>query len=916
MPKAVTISASSAGALITPSMGTPTTTSGVRSTPEQFRLLQEASLTSLLLQPDSFFRHRELQRNRLLQDLSALQAALEVLVVAGADLRLPDPASPDTSKLASAVRRMSAAGNDPLGSEAVTAATKDLKSYLKQSGIVSGRDTSTSTSRTRSEARADLVGPLATARALLPKILKGVEEFLQAAYWYDPVALRRAVGPSIVSRGKEALESHRRRVDLGEGLSSRQDELLGLLTVPATMRALQAARRPLDPLVDASHPAGSDLEVRPLGPALPAEVQGTRQPSAITPGSTLVYTPSGASQRSISLLGKQHRLAAGPGEDYEVVEGVLLVEINGKLEDLFLTPGTRTQAQVLAELDTGMQLHGGQALRFLGGVTLLHPGQLKVADGGQVTRESFVIATGTFPMAIEGLTLQVDVTVLDPVLGPVTWPLLHLFGPSPHGVGNPYLVMQEIVDELAGTVLNGFPILGPPPFTLTASVVNGALVIRTNGVAGSPTTMAVNDPFSTAVPAPLVFSPAASSGWTDYTASDRTALGFSSFQGSTDYFSLETVAAVVTETEGGTPAAVASVETSPIWEGPGSFTTPTQYQPTAGLVGAQAGDILTVNGVGAYVVQSLAGTQLVVAPLHTRQAPLHLPTSATVMRSLLSLAVTDTEVSSQLTIGAGTANAQLGLVAGDYWGQSVLGEVFGRLKGERARIVRDLGALHVGVGASMELGGSSYLITGVSADRKSFSMPPASLDPSLPSPTLLSALATSFGAVCTTLRGLLLRPQWQWVRQAHEALQALEESSQGASSTGQLVDSLATLYSVSQQLGTPSSVALAALQRVGARSSSSPADTLQSVLVGWAPAISAETVALADATLSALEERGYDRLRDFLIRGVYHNAAAVDYEGASSASLAASKLSRAAEHFPTTRGVTGQSRMGDPYERR
>jgi hypothetical protein len=131
-----------------------------------------------------------------------------------------------------------------------------------------------------------------------------------------------------------------------------------------------------------------------------------------------------------------------------------------------------------------------------------------------------------------------------------------------------------------------------------------------------------------------------------------------------------------------------------------------------------------------------------------------------------------------------------------------------------------------------------------------------------------------------------------------------------------LVTALASLYTVSQQLGAPSADALAALQRVGARSVADPADTLQSVLTGWTPGISDETIALADATLSALAERGYDRLRDFLLRGRYHDAAAVRYEGASSAALAASKISGAAEHFAVARGASGQTRMEDPYERR
>jgi len=360
----------------------------------------------------------------------------------------------------------------------------------------------------------------------------------------------------------------------------------------------------------------------------------------------------------------------------------------------------------------------------------------------------------------------------------------------------------------------------------------------------------------------------------------------------------------------------ASVSTEVLWEGPGRFTSPTQYWPVEGLVGAQAGDILVVNGIGSYVVQSLVGEQIVAAPLHNRPAPLYLDTSASLSRSLLSLTVADTEVSSQLTIGAGSANGQLGLTAGDYWGQAVFGEVFGRIKGEKAKIIRDLECLHVGAGAAVEIGGTSYPITEVAEDRKSFSVSPAPLDPGQPRPVLVSALATSFEATTLELRSLLQRPQWQWVSQALQALQALEEASQGAPSTAQLVTALASLYAVSQQLGVPSAEALAALQRVGARSGADAADTLQSVLAGWAPGISDETIALADATLSALAERGYDRLRDFLLRGRYHDAAAVRYGGASSAALAASKISGAAEHFTVTQSVSGQTRMEDPYERR
>jgi hypothetical protein len=278
--------------------------------------------------------------------------------------------------------------------------------------------------------------------------------------------------------------------------------------------------------------------------------------------------------------------------------------------------------------------------------------------------------------------------------------------------------------------------------------------------------------------------------------------------------------------------------------------------------------------------------------------------------------VADTDVGSQISIGSGTANAQLGLTAGDYRGHAVIGEVFGRLKGEKARIIRDLECLHVGVGAAVELGGTNYLLTEVAADRKSFSMPPVPLDPGPAPLTLISAMATSFDTVTLEIRSLLQRPQWQWVGQASQALEALEEASQGAPSTSQLVTALASLYTVSQQLGAPSADALAALQRVGARSVADPADTLQSVLTGWTPGISDETIALADATLSALAERGYDRLRDFLLRGRYHDAAAVRYEGASSAALAASKISGAAEHFAVARGASGQTRMEDPYERR
>lgn len=880
--------------------------------------MQEEALTSLLLHADIFFHHRLLQKNLLTQEIIQLLASLADLLVAAADLRLPDPTNRDTSGLTSALKKLDVEVDDPLSSDAIAFVSEDLKKYLKGSGLSSNKDTAAASARSRSEARADMVAPLRAARESAVAIIRTLEEFPSSADWYNLNTLQRAVGPNVVNRARSLLESHRRKVELGADLVDRQNEMIRVLSVPATMRALRSARHPMDPvMVPGLYPRGSALEVRALAPVVPAAVQGTRQPDAMPLDATLIYTPNGEGERTVTLVGSgQHRLEAGiPGETYVVTEGAVLVTIGGALQELPLTSGTRTAAEVLSELDAGMAAHGGSAVQSLGKLMLLHADEMSIVDAGQVPRDVTLRATGAFPMALEALTLHVDVWGLDPFGVLVPQPCIHIFGPSPHGIGNPYQTMQEVVDELLTDPLFIGPFLLPAPFTMTVADDGGDLVLTAPGIAPPASSMAVETTISTSVPFPLSFAVNPDVGWELYTTTDLSALGFTSLQKSTDYYSLEAVVALVEEEEGDTPEVAVGVEQVDVWEGEGYFTDTLpgiQWVPTTPTA-AQPGDILSVPTLGTYLVAPSTGLlPFEVVALHSGQTPLLLVfEGASIQRSLLDMASTDTSLDSLVVIGAGTANTQLGLAEDTYFPQAAQFEVFGRLSTERRRSVRDLACLQVQVGASLEVGELSSPISAVASDRLSFTSGPLFLE-GLSEARVLSALATGFDSLTTSLRALQLRPRWKWVTDLNGALQRLEDATQGAPSTHQLLSAMASMYSASQQLGNlPGAEPLAALQRVGVIVQTPPADTLHSLLDAWTPQLPPETLTRGEALLSALDERGYDRFRSFLIRGRYHDAAAISYEGASSASSVESRLTRLAQFFRSPRGSISSSHWNE-----
>jgi len=912
MSKAMNITAPAAGALVSPSKGTPRTGMGLRSTRDQFRLLHGEVMTGLLLHSDVFFHHRVLQRNLLLQEAASLLSALAEIITATADLRLPDPPNPDASGLSRALKALGRDVPDPLSSEAAAFAAQDITRYVMGSGLLSPRDRADVSARSRAEAQADLTAPLAEARASWTKLQRGLKEFSEAADWFNVNTLQRAVGPAVMARAEALLRAHKQRTEEGNVLAQRQEEVLKLLTVPATMKALRGARHPLSPLVSDAFPPKSSLEVRALPPLLPATVIGSRSPDALPVGATLIYTPNGKAQRTIELVGAgQHRVEAEiPGETYEVVEGVLLVEVEGLLRDIPLTTGPRTAAQVLDELNSGMQRYGGLAKRSLGKLMLLDDDPMVVGDAGQVVRESYLQAEGTFPMALEGLTLSVFAsyvhTATDTPLPPglYAFPRSILFPASPHGVGNPYESMQEVVDAmLAWAPFVSGDLLPGNDFVLEVEVVDGKLEIRAPIATGPNTFLELLLPFSSAHPATLNFPEVIRFGWTDYSASDRLALGFGAGQASTDYFALENVVALVEEAESASPEVEASISTSVRGIGRGHFSTQTRWVPND-ATRAQAGDILNAVDVGLYVVTSLVGEELVVAPLHDRLAPLHLETMSSLQRTLLQLTSLDDSLASHIQVDVGTAHAQLGLVSGSTPGTATTFEVYGRLAGEKRRAVRDLGVLKALKGAWLANGEDRYSITAISKDRRSFEVGEGVLASA--DLEVLSSLATEFEELRVALRALQMRPLWKWVLELEAALQRVEAASQGAASTHQLLDAVGTVYAAAMQIGeVPGQGPAAALQRLGLRVPAAPAGTLFSVLTSWVPEVPEETQEQAEAQLSALEERGYDRFRSLLVRGKYHVAASLRMEGASSASSAEEKLTKAARLFQPPRGAIG-----------
>lgn len=893
---------------------------GTRKEHTQFSRVLEALLTGLLLEPGAFFHLLLLQRNVILQDLASLATDLEQLLVDLADSLERSRASAST-QLTTATAKLQTSLDlgtiaDVREVERVRTALNGARRYAKAALLPDLRGAASgSTGRARPEALQDAVEELERLEKSLPRLHRRLTSFLEASTSFDPVAIRTYLSPLLLQRAQDMLTKVSRAADEGTLSGSAQDSLVTLLAPEAAVDALSSARHPTGHVLRglshhssrAAFPAGSKLVVDALPPMTPAEFTGTQQPVSF-PVDAEIQIDNGPGAGPVVLTGSgQHFLKSAElaTDPYTVTVPHLLVRIADTTYTAPLTVGSRTAAQVVAELDSFLGPLGYEALIKHDRLYLKGPGEIGLPSSG-LTAQPAVLRTDSMPFTIPllipagGLTL---VLWLQDESGVAEF--THTF----NAVGGLFSDMASLITELEGGGLGA-------DFTFAADgdvlVVSSTSLSISSILTLSDTSTALLPP-----PPPPPFQALASPIpflWGDVGLGAKfeddsagTELGFGKGQVSGNYYP---ISEVVMELEAaiGTWAAISTVGTV-LFTGEAFVSAGVLYLYEAPSSPVQAGDIAKAGSKGSFVVTSVTSpTEYGVTQLAGDVPGAGILMEVELARTVLKVVSKALEGNS-INLGTGTAHTPLGIPSDtSVLSKSSRFQITGTKKGDTKSKVQDLRLLGVTAECSIRLAdGVTTSIESVDPGGTYFDVATPLDDPGTYQIDILPAGYSGYVGVQAALRVLQREDRYALLSRHKPVLrrvvEALRSGTRSASLVSAAKDLAKLLFLISASHRSSTSVAIS-LQRLGVSLTAS-GTAADDVLKQYSPTLPTASAEVAEAALSSLEEKGYDRAASLLMEGRYTELKELTADGASSTKAVSSSFRRAA------RGMPKSQRLGD-----
>lgn len=897
-------------------------TTGMRKPHTQFSRALEALLTGLLLEPSAFFHLLILQKNLILQDLSTAAADLEQILESLAD-SLQVSRTKASTDLDKAETRLQSAMDlgvtaDAREVEGLNIAISSVRTFAKKALLPDLRGGGTSrTSRARPEALTDVVEQLDRLEKSLPLLYRRLTSFLEAEKQFDPVQIRTYLTPYLLERSKDLIGEVNRAQAEGTLQGSAQESLVKVLATEAARNSLTTARHPTGHVIralphhgnKAVYPPGSQLHVAPLPPYTSAELLGTQQPYGFPVDATLIAIHQGTPTSTVLTGSGQHFLYSKPLAEgmYAVTVPHLLVSLAGTLYAAPLTVGARTAAQVAAELDAFLGPLGYEALVKRERIYLLGPGSIRLPTSGLAAQQAelrtgdLVIWPLLIAPAIGGLTLAFD--LLSDV-GLTTY--THTFDP----LGDAFADIAAVIVELSS---GGLAIAGGLEF----SADGDKLIVKTQNadvsyVLSLSTSSTFYLPFLPPLP-PLLFT----FQWTEvglggllYDSSAVLEIGFRSGQVSTDYYSIEEVLWEFGVAQGVTVSAV----TTDLYAGRGYVSAGVLHLETVpASAPLQVGDVVK-SGAGTYIITAGATDTYNVDQISGDTPAVGIPFDLEISRTVLQV-VSNKLDGSPIALGAGTAHVPLGIPVNTVIeSKSSRFQVLGSLQGGTKSKVQDLRMLGVTEGCSVRLpNGVVTPILSVDPAGTYFDTVPLS-DPGGTQVDILPAGYSTYLTAQASLRALQNQDHYGLLRASSSVLRRVVEVLRAGVRSGALVsavkDLARLLYLISSSHRTSTTVATA-LQRLGTPVAGAGL-AVDMVLAGYVPTLPSQSAEVAEAALSSLEEKGYDRAASLLLEGRYTDLQKLTSDTASSTKKASEAFQRAAQNIPRPLDTDGVLRSASP----
>lgn len=832
---------------------------GTRNTETRFRELICSSQMGLVLHPESLFHLKKLHRNLLLQLLVVVVLGLERVILALEAISRPPIPLPPELPVCEGARLLQLSAEIPgasLSLEVAQGYATETAASIAQNFL--------GDLPTADEGRQILLNEMSSLLANISLLVRGLH-FLASTDGVDFRIMRQCIMPSLAADLSLVLDGICAQVGAGVVLEDPAARIAELMAVPATLRAVANARSPLEPLVqprnrtleeEGPYPRGSSLALQAAGPVAPATLTTTRTPGGFPVDATFLYTPNGAAQRTVLLKGSgRYRIESRPlvAATYTITVGQLLVSFNGVLFSLGVPTGSQSIATVASALAASAAALGlNLTVSGLGNrLYLISTQPLALSPSGLVPDTTLLKTDGlTFPLAAIGETLALRLTAY----GQPAETRYHVV------TSGLFTSIATIIAELAAD-----------------TAFSAGLVYADVGGTGTKLSIEYTAPGVTklevvATPAALPFSLPIVLGATSVPGSAAEELGFEPTQSSTRVYTSAQIVSLLEQGETSPPAVVAKVEEGPLIEGTGSLTLVASEahlsDPSKDFIalGVKAGDYAVVQGFGRRYLLSVGTTSLNlgVIPGGFRAG---LAVNYEVSYERITITSTATDLTSSIVVGAGTANAGMGVVAGTYEPESTDYEIVGTLAGEETPRTISPEVLGVPDGAEIDIAGS----------------------------TIRSAALTQFRTLQEGLRRVEAHEFFQYLISGDLLLETVNEASrlEGLKNSRmqeaqrQLVAILNLLDPASP--GRPA--VLSSLQRVGTLPPAVPSPTLKGVLAGYAPVVAPKDVAVASSILLGLREHGYDRAADMVVQARFIELEGLTGESASKAGRVTAALS-------------------------
>ena len=889
---------------------------GTRKEHTQFSRTLEALLTGLLLEPGAFFHLLSLQKNIVLRDLAALSDDLEQVLVGIADSLDKSRAKSSTSLASAEARLQSSIDRGTIADlrevEGLRTALRGARNFARVALLPDLRGGGTgSTSRARPEALLDVVEPLERLEKSLPLLLRRLTSFLAAGDEIDPVAARAYLSPFMLQRAQEMFGKVSRGDSEGSLGSSAQEGLVTVLAPEAAVDALSSARHPTGYVLrtlphhagSSVEPAGSRLRINSIEPWIPPEVTGTQHLS-LPAGATLDL--GGA---AISLAGAgthflySRELGVGP---YTITEPQLLVSLAGTIYSAPLTLGSRTATQVVNELNPTLAPLGCQASVRHEKVYLQSPSPIILPESGSAAQPAELRTDNiVFPFAIPGGNLTLGFDLRD-ASGVTTYS--HNFGG-----GLPLPNIAALIVELEGGALAAvfdFSAVGDQLIVTTKlSDISYILTLSTTS-----TVLALPVPPLPAVPFPFYWQDAGL-GSRLYGASAVTEIGFDAGQASTDYYSVEEV---VTEVNEAGQDILASAVSTSLYIGDATIRAGVLSPESSPTSTVQAGDIVQAGSYGTYVVLSAALPGYNVQQLDGSAPGTGISFPAEITRTVLKLVSTANDGSS-MSFGNASGHVPLGLpVDTVIQARAYRFQLEGTLVGETRSKVQDLRVLGVTEGCTVRFAnGVTSLISAVDPSGTYFDTADSLTDLGGDVIDILPAGRGSYRSIQAAIRLLKKHPFYPLLVNSRDVLRRAVEVLRAGVRSGATVSAavdLARLLFLLSSTHRTSVTSAVALRRIGTTAAVTGQSVLD-VLTSYVPTAPAAAREVAEAALSSLEEKGYDRAASLLLEGNYVELRSLTADTASSTKRVADSFRRVAEDLPQSQRLGAVLRSTNPISK-